>query len=109
MAGVPPLDPFLIPSEELECIYYDLLGGKQFDEDGEIEGWLDDKGISSFSELVVQLDGFVPDLVVGGAVREAFVAGVLAEVGLNPFAGWYGCPEVVREFVSEVVCSSSST
>jgi len=76
MPGVPPLDPFLIPSEELECIYYDLSGGKVYDEDGEIEGWLDEKGISSFSESVLQLDGFVRDLVVGGAVREAFVAGV---------------------------------
>jgi len=75
-----------------------------YNEDGEIEGWLAEKGISSFDQLVLQLDGFVRDLVVGGAVREAFVAGDAMEVRMNPFAFWFGCPEEMREFVSEVVC-----
>jgi len=99
MGAVAPLDQFLIPLEELECIYYDLSGGKGYDEDGEVEGWLGDNGIRSFSELVVKLDGFVPDLM-----PVAFMAGVADDLGLNPFASWYGCPGAVREFVSEVVC-----
>jgi len=92
MPGVPPLDAFFTPIEELECIYYDLSGGRVYGQDGDIVDCLAEKQINSFSELLVQLDGFVTDLVVGGAVREAFVTGTAAEEGFNPFACWFGCP-----------------